>query len=76
MDLETEAQLEWGIMLSLLEWILGPDSAGMGPLMAKRKQYSTQFKTQVVLELLKEKTVGKLSSEHGIHLSLFWRAEP
>jgi len=45
---------------------------------ARRKRYSSQFKAQVVLELLKEeKTVGELSSEHGIHQSLLtrWKAE-
>jgi transposase len=33
-----------------------------------RKRYSTAFKTQVVLELLKEEqTVNQLAAQHGVH---------
>lgn len=33
-----------------------------------RKRYSTAFKTQVVLELLKEEqTVNQLAARHGVH---------
>jgi putative transposase len=33
-----------------------------------RKRYTTTFKIQVVLELLKEeKTLNQLASEHGVH---------
>lgn len=36
--------------------------------MAKQKRYSVTFKTQVVLEMLKEeKTVTQLAAEYGIH---------
>ena len=35
---------------------------------AMRKQYSTAFKAQVVLELLKEeKTINQLAAEQGVH---------
>jgi transposase len=45
--------------------------------MGTRKQYSSEFKARVVLELLKEeKTVAQLSSEHGVHASMLhaWKA--
>lgn len=36
--------------------------------MDKRRNYTAEFKTQIVLEMLKEeKTVSQISSEHGIH---------
>jgi transposase-like protein len=35
---------------------------------AMRKRYSTAFKTQIVLELLKEEqTVNQLAAHHGVH---------
>ncbi|MFK3988522.1 IS3 family transposase [Exiguobacterium mexicanum] len=36
----------------------------------KRKRYTPEFKTQVVLEILKEeKTMSQIASEHGIHVN-------
>src|SRR5690625_3744197 len=36
----------------------------------KRKRYTPTFKSQIVLEILKEeKSLSQLSSEHGIHIS-------
>ena len=43
-----------------------------------RKQYSPEFKSKVVLELLREeKTLSQLASEHGVHHSLLvrWRSQ-
>lgn len=38
--------------------------------MTKRKRYTKDFKTQVVLEMLKEeKTLNEISSAHGIHVN-------
>ncbi|WP_367616781.1 transposase [Heyndrickxia coagulans] len=35
-----------------------------------RKQYTPEFKTQVVLEVLKEeKTMNEIASAHGIHVN-------
>lgn len=42
-----------------------------------KKTYTSAFKAQVILELLKEtKTIGQLSSEYGVHVTLLrdWRA--
>jgi len=42
-----------------------------------KKVYSSAFKAQVVLELLKEeKSLAQLSSEHGIHATVLrdWKA--
>jgi len=36
--------------------------------MSVRKQYSPEFKSKIVLEILKEeKTLSQISSEYGIH---------
>lgn len=36
----------------------------------KRKRYTDEFKTQVVLEMLKEeKTMNEIASAHGIHVN-------
>jgi putative transposase len=36
--------------------------------MSVRKQYSPEFKSKVVLEILKEeKTLSQISSEYGVH---------
>lgn len=36
----------------------------------KKKQYTAEFKAQVVKEILKEKkTISQLSSEYGMHSS-------
>lgn len=36
----------------------------------KRKRYTSAFKAQIVLEILKEeKSLSQLSSEHGIHVN-------
>jgi transposase len=35
-----------------------------------RKRYTAEFKTRIVLEILKEeKTLNELSSEHGVHVN-------
>ncbi|GER89898.1 transposase [Dictyobacter vulcani] len=40
----------------------------------KKKQYSAEFKAQVVKEILKEeKTVSQLSAEYGIHPSQLYK---
>jgi len=42
-----------------------------------RKTYSSTFKAQVVLDLLKEeKTLAQLASEHGVHPNMLreWKA--
>ena len=42
-----------------------------------RKTYSSTFKVQVVLDLLKEeKTLAQLASEHGVHPNMLrkWKA--
>lgn len=42
-----------------------------------KKSYSSAFKAQVVLELLKEeKSLAQLSSEHGVHANVLrdWKA--
>lgn len=40
----------------------------------KKKQYTAEFKAQVVKEILKEeKTVSQLSSEYGIHSSQLYK---
>ena len=42
-----------------------------------KKVYTSAFKAQVVLELLKEeKTLAQLSSEHGVHVTVLrdWKA--
>ena len=42
-----------------------------------RKTYTSAFKAQVVLELLKEeKTLAQLASEHGVHPNMLreWKA--
>jgi len=37
--------------------------------MSVRKSYSPDFKTKIVLEILREeKTLAQLSSEYGVHL--------
>ncbi|MBM7647076.1 transposase-like protein [Scopulibacillus daqui] len=44
----------------------------------KRKRYSSEFKAQIVLEILKEeKSLIELSSEHGIHTNQLrqWKAQ-
>ncbi len=39
-----------------------------------RKQYSAQFKANVVKEMLKEeKTVGQLAGEYGVHSNMLYR---
>ena len=46
--------------------------------MAKRKNYSAEFKARVVLAALSnEKTVAELSMEHGIHQNMInkWKAQ-
>lgn len=46
--------------------------------MSKRNQYSPEFKSKLVLELLREqRTVTQLATENGIHPSLLvrWRDE-
>src|SRR5205814_10313394 len=43
---------------------------------AMRKQYSAEFKAQVVKEVLKEeKTLGEIASEYGVHPNMVrqWR---
>lgn len=36
----------------------------------KRKRYTAEFKSQIVLEVLKEeKTMSQIASEHGIHVN-------
>ena len=41
---------------------------GLSNKMVQRKKYTSEFKAQVVLEILKEeKSLSQLSSEHGIH---------
>ena len=36
----------------------------------KRKQYTSEFKSQIVLEILKEeKPMSHIASEHGIHIN-------
>ena len=36
----------------------------------KRKRYTPEFKSQIVLEILKEeKTMSQIASEHGIHVN-------
>lgn len=36
-----------------------------------KKTYTTSFKAQLVLELLKEtKTISQISSEHGVHVTV------
>lgn len=38
--------------------------------MSVRKSYSPDFKTKIVLEILREeKTLAQLSSEYGVHTS-------
>ena len=42
----------------------------------KRKRYTSEFKTQIVLEVLKEeKTMNEIASSHGIHVNQIrqWR---
>lgn len=44
----------------------------------KRNNYTAEFKSKVVLELLREeKTVSQVASEHGVHPNLIsrWKAE-
>ena len=42
--------------------------------MSKQKRHSATFKSQVVLEMLKEeKTVSQIAAEHGIHPSQLHR---
>ncbi|RKQ14118.1 transposase [Oceanobacillus bengalensis] len=44
--------------------------------MSRRKRYTSEFKSQIVLEILKEeKTISEISSEHGIHTNQLrqWR---
>ncbi|GAB4074301.1 hypothetical protein GCM10028778_18040 [Barrientosiimonas marina] len=44
----------------------------------KRKRYSSDFKAQVVLEILKEeKTLNEISSEQGVHVNQLrqWRKQ-
>ena len=45
---------------------------------SERKNYTPEFKSKVVLDLLREeKTLSQLASEHGIHNSLLvrWRSQ-
>ncbi|WP_411844532.1 transposase [Schinkia azotoformans] len=36
----------------------------------KRKRYTSEFKSQIVLEVLKEeKTMNEIASSHGIHVN-------
>ncbi|MGF7086357.1 transposase-like protein [Kroppenstedtia sanguinis] len=36
----------------------------------KRKRYTPEFKSQIVLEILKEeKTMSQIALEHGIHVN-------
>jgi transposase-like protein len=47
-------------------------------MIAMRKQYTTTFKSQVVLEILKEeKTLAQIASEHGVHPTQLrdWKAQ-
>ncbi len=49
----------------------------MGTLMSMKKSYSSAFKAQVVLELLKEdKTLAQLASKYEVHPTLLrdWKA--
>ncbi|WP_412766186.1 transposase, partial [Schinkia azotoformans] len=42
----------------------------------KRKRYTPEFKSQIVLEVLKEeKTMNEIASSHGIHVNQIrqWR---
>ena len=40
----------------------------------KRKQYTAEFKAEVVKEILREeKTVSQISAEHGIHSSQLYK---
>ncbi len=44
----------------------------------KRKRYTSEFKAQIVLEILKEeKTLNEISSKHGIHVNQLrqWRKQ-
>lgn len=44
--------------------------------MDRRKRYTSEFKSQIVLEILKEeKSISEISSEHGIHTNQLrqWR---
>lgn len=44
--------------------------------MGKRKRYTSEFKSKIVLEILKEeKSMSEISSEHGIHVNQLrqWR---
>ncbi len=44
---------------------------------SERRQYSPQFKLQVVLELLKgEKSAAQIAREHGIGHDLLFRSHP
>jgi putative transposase len=46
--------------------------------MSVRKQYSPEFKSKIVLEILKEeKTLSQISSEYGIHTTQLknWKKE-
>lgn len=46
--------------------------------MSVRKQYSPEFKSKIVLEILKEeKTLSQLSSEYGVHTTQLknWKKE-
>lgn len=39
-----------------------------------RKQYSAQFKTKAVKEILREeKSVGQLTAEYGVHSNMLYR---
>ncbi|MCJ7841947.1 transposase, partial [Lederbergia sp. NSJ-179] len=38
--------------------------------MKQRKRYTSEFKSQIVLEILKEeKTLSEIASDHGIHVN-------
>ncbi|KGP70767.1 transposase [Pontibacillus yanchengensis Y32] len=44
--------------------------------MGRRKRYTSEFKSKIVLEILKEeKSISEISSEHGIHVNQLrqWR---
>lgn len=44
--------------------------------MGKRKQYTSEFKSKIVLEILKEeKSISEITSDHGIHTNQLrqWR---
>jgi len=47
---------------------LDTETGGLKTQMSVRKKYSADFKTKIVLEILKEeKSLSQISSEYGIH---------